>query len=1258
MLEARCTWAQDVQDRAEGIVAEIGKQRSATANVQKGAEVALGNLQSHVRTLQQKYEDAAGWTENVIQEQVELHKAVNATNVHLRSIPVNIGFLRYLPQPAGGIDVDDGDQVTLAHCVDARVVRETKNTVMEIQKVLSSQLQSLDKSVQEVVSDTDALARSVERAGASSQQVLGVRLEQIEEINVLVNKIVSDAAHVAELISQGRAMGQVSRIAALQTRNYLPAMVEYFDELQQILLKSADQRSSMIEQSLASMQGIAATEASFAKVQSDVLQFDYPEGGTEAFETLSVFAQTPLAYGLLLVEAIRREEWTEKLRNEATVLVQDAATHREEEQKRRKKWFKSVSHLIPEVPASTPSTFDLNIQSSEDELPPASRTDVQTFLKALSSSPELSTVTSAISKAFAELDAASVAKQAANGKGFKSGSVHDISQSSFLRKESHDVAQLRELNGRLEEELRGQKSRVRKLEHLVFSQSQSSRSSSANYFQSSTTHRPESPAPSPDQISPMPSPKSTGMDLLARKASVNSRRASGNKSQDEKALARRIVTLEAELHDERQKALQHSNDASAQKEANFRIQSELDQARLTSKDLLANMDAQQREFADERRMLRDEVNDWKRKLDEVEDEFERMSGSREHEKLEAEGRYQALDRHTKSLEGLNHRHQEEQQEHRSVLMRIQNAMQVFNPDDNSSSSTQGFSEVLQKLNILSEQAAMHLKRMQESVEIAKVKNQDLQRTIDKQDAEKVTADRARETLEQRIKELGDQSQSQVVRNSSLQAELQDARSQLKSLREKFAEGETGSEALRQRLENQAAKAAKSAADLVEVKNEVERLKHELSVANSRQSERNQETSAVHGRLQSRSIKDLELSRRLAGNINELARLLEALGLCVLEREDGTMSIQRTSKLTSASQNLSDSTTMASSVSPLGQPVDLAIPATLLSWAEATTIEEEDARFSYFLSKIDSLDLASLGEAILKLRRDVEWTGKKWKAEARNYRDKLHAAQHDAANKIAFRSFKDGDLALFLPTRNQANRPWAAFNVGAPHYFLREQDSHKLQSREWLVARISNIQERVVDLSRSLGAAASAKSTNGDSRSLTDAASGSNISFDDDNPFELSDGLRWYLLDAAEEKPNALSSMTLRTVSTHGKSAATVASANVDAKGTSVKVKSKDGDVASKLGKSLESRRSSTTSRAGSIRATKDGSSDVSVKVDVPNAGAGLAKKSSLLTFNPSTAQTVQTHGSSSLGIEVPQGQRDGNGANATDEVRKDQLWGP
>jgi autophagy-related protein 11 len=82
------------------------------------------------------------------------------------------------------------------------------------------------------------------------------------------------------------------------------------------------------------------------------------------------------------------------------------------------------------------------------------------------------------------------------------------------------------------------------------------------------------------------------------------------------------------------------------------------------------------------------------------------------------------------------------------------------------------------------------------------------------------------------------------------------------------------------------------------------------------------------------------------------------------------------------------------------------------------------------------------------------------------------------------------------------------------------------------------------------------------------------SFEDDNPFDLSDGLRWYLIDASEEKPGA--------PTTPGLAKSTVASANIDA--TATIRRSKKSAIAGAeglnktLAKSLDSRRSSSNSK--------------------------------------------------------------------------------
>lgn len=109
------------------------------------------------------------------------------------------------------------------------------------------------------------------------------------------------------------------------------------------------------------------------------------------------------------------------------------------------------------------------------------------------------------------------------------------------------------------------------------------------------------------------------------------------------------------------------------------------------------------------------------------------------------------------------------------------------------------------------------------------------------------------------------------------------------------------------------------------------------------------------------------------------------------------------------------------------------------------------------------------------------TIRKWQKQCKDYRER-------AKGKISFRNFAKGDLALFLPTRNSVSKPWAAFNVSFPHYFLQATGhlADQLKTREWIVARITSITERVVD--------------------HQDPSS---------NPYGLGDGVKYYMLEVED-----------------------------------------------------------------------------------------------------------------------------------------------
>lgn len=120
---------------------------------------------------------------------------------------------------------------------------------------------------------------------------------------------------------------------------------------------------------------------------------------------------------------------------------------------------------------------------------------------------------------------------------------------------------------------------------------------------------------------------------------------------------------------------------------------------------------------------------------------------------------------------------------------------------------------------------------------------------------------------------------------------------------------------------------------------------------------------------------------------------------------------------------------------------------------------EDAFFSFILKA--ALDYNLVLGAISKRFGDIEHLAKKLQKESKSLKEDVARLSSEASSKIAVKDFKPGDLVLFLPTREDDGEesellPWAAFNIGAPHYYLKE--GHDLEGREWMVCRVGTIEE--------------------------------------------------------------------------------------------------------------------------------------------------------------------------------------------------------
>ncbi|KAG0303445.1 oligomeric, coiled-coil, peripheral membrane protein [Dissophora globulifera] len=154
-----------------------------------------------------------------------------------------------------------------------------------------------------------------------------------------------------------------------------------------------------------------------------------------------------------------------------------------------------------------------------------------------------------------------------------------------------------------------------------------------------------------------------------------------------------------------------------------------------------------------------------------------------------------------------------------------------------------------------------------------------------------------------------------------------------------------------------------------------------------------------------------------------------------------------------------------------------------------------------------LNVVETTALIKKKLLDTEHLLRRWQRECKHLKEKYNRASTEAHEKIAFRNFKVDDLTLFLPTRNSISKPWAAFNINFPHYFLQMTPSmaNQLKNREWIVARITSITEAIVDKRL--------EEDEDENESGVTSSSSSVNTVSPHNPFGLADGVKYYLLEA-------------------------------------------------------------------------------------------------------------------------------------------------
>lgn len=1206
LFRVRKSWASGLLNGCDTKAKQAEKCQDEQAIIERSLGVAVASLQQHVKGAEQKYVSAETWAEELLQEQ-DAHVANWEQHLDsLRSIPARIEFTRFIqPQsPGSRRQSQQGNLAMLQGFVDVAATKRAAVTAKSMMEGFADSLGHMRNELDTVKNASDELLRAVDQiSGRSGGQITSEPAQLLEEIELVVKKMSSDLEHVQSLPRTAQSVSQASKMALLHTRNYLPTLSEHCWEMNELLHRTRHERDGAAEIAQEHMRALSGIESQLAELYADIKGLEIPQDDEQAFVMLTTITRLPSVYGALLVESVRRREWVAKMKRDSATLQEEVAMYQEEEDKRRKKWIRSVEDVVNlDALQSNVLGIELSLQNEGGSWPMVTREELDEYLNTVLDVYGQGPVTDELEQAITELDKPT-RKQIKHAKAFKNGSMHEAAfgDTSLLLRGDELNKGLRESNARLEEEVRGQKSRVRKLEDLLHRQSQSSRTSIGDMFtpQSATFSEKSNPVA-------MPTPQLS--DELSRNNSLKHRRLSSAQAIEEKKLARRVVDLETELQTHREAAASRKNsDAEAQKQ--------VEEAVSTKKDLMENMDAQQREFAVERRTLERELAEAKDRIEEVENEVDRLIGSRDDERTGVDTRVVAFEEEVARLkeDAMGHaaraanehdargalerklelaeaaRVQAEEELQRVQIEREQRQeadveqLQLLSTAHNhlspDSEAPGGLGSLSAMLEQLARRSAVHAKDLADAVAFAKSENESLWSSNERQKTELVNIAEKQTESEEKMRQAEEALAAEQAKAQSLEQHLSGEEEQLRRLREKFVDGETGSEALRQRVAEEEAKVGKLSSELAEARSHINSMDIESKRLRKEHKAYRTTADASAARLQKRAERAKDISQRLYAQNARLGRLLDQVGLAVSYHDEG-MVIDRASKL-GASTNLSETQGQLNRIISLTSPPPTRKSSasegpqdlTLVHWADAQTPEDEIAQFEAYLQHIARFDIDIFSEAVHKRLRDYEYTAKKYAKEARDsnkradaYKERSIKAKSEGHAKIAVKDFKEGDLALFLPTRGQAKGAWAAFNIGCPHYFLAEKEGMRLGSRDFIVARINKVEQKVVDLSRTLP-------EQSDGRSIDEASDAPSL--DDDNPFDLSDGLTWWMVHATEERGAG------GAPSTPGLGKSTVAAANVDAKGSiRIKRSSKSDDASKHLNKSLDSRRSSSNSKKG------------------------------------------------------------------------------
>ncbi|KAK2031925.1 hypothetical protein LX32DRAFT_501289, partial [Colletotrichum zoysiae] len=643
LYKERQAWALGIVEDSAQMATEIQERYGEMDIIVKCLDAAVANLEISVKQIEPKYAELKKWLQPALEEYEQLAENWEHYLAIARSVPISAVMVRFMTSR----DLKK-KQATLEDLIEHETAKKSGRLAPTSLKKFSAKAADLDKAADKMYGALEQLIGDFDNlVGRSALSHSGEAAQLLQDLEAVAKKIDTDYHIVLEYSDTQPNVLQASRTAENHTSRLIPSLKKRATEMDDMLHYVTQARNAIASDCIDFMRSITEITALHSSVKNQISLLNQAEDDMTTFDYLRLIHQLPYMYASFVSEAVRRREWSDKIKTDSSTLANEMALFQDEESKRRRKWHKMVGSMYgPDKAEANILGLEVNLLGEEETWPIMAKRDLEEFLEHLQRQQAEVNIIDDVAKLVNELGSPTK-QQSKRLKAFKNGSIHEaaLGRSGLMIRGDDDLLRsLQDDKSKLENKLKTAESRVRRLEDLLHRQSAASRPGIGGLFgheRNDSSNSIKSNAPLDDNRRSTGSSEALLQRIQQLETELNSRPSSDNSE----ALAQRIRQLENELNDrpapghleahsqriqqleselnaEKEKCSAFERDLSVRATAHDDVKGRMEEANSTKKELLENMEALQREFVEERKSLENEIKGLKARIEDTEDEIE------------------------------------------------------------------------------------------------------------------------------------------------------------------------------------------------------------------------------------------------------------------------------------------------------------------------------------------------------------------------------------------------------------------------------------------------------------------------------------------------------------------------------------------------------------------------------------------------------------------------------------------------------------